>query len=74
MNYNLNDKTLKEIFDFYFESHGQKVEEFQFLENRVLVRTKSKVNKRIDIPEFIHKTAQIKICYLINRKRELLPP
>lgn len=55
MNYNLNDKTLKEIFDFYFESHGQKVEEVQFLENRVLVRTKSKVNKRIDIPEFIHK-------------------
>lgn len=44
MNYNLNDKILKEIFDFYFESHGQKVEEVQFLENRVLVRTKSKVN------------------------------
>ncbi|MCY9237061.1 MULTISPECIES: hypothetical protein [Bacillus subtilis group] len=57
MNYNLNDKILKEIFDFYFESHGQKVEEVQFLENRVLVRTKTKVksNKRIDIPEFIHK-------------------
>ncbi|KAA6472198.1 hypothetical protein [Bacillus swezeyi] len=55
MNYNLNDERLKEIIDFYFESNGQKVEEIQFLEKRVLVRAKSKINKRIDIPEFIHK-------------------
>ncbi|ARC58788.1 hypothetical protein KY998_05010 [Bacillus paralicheniformis] len=55
MNYNLSNEKLKEIFDFYFESHGQQVEEVLFHENRVLIRTKSKIKKQIDIPEFIHK-------------------